>query len=66
MEESVSEDEINPRVYSDTPNSVSLLDEPEVPAKAGSSFSLVGASPSDLQGLEAQTTAAAHSSASNI
>ena len=64
--ESVSEDEIDPEVYCDTPSSVPLLGELEVPAKVGSSLLLVGASPSDLYGLEAHTTVADRSSASNI
>ena len=65
-EEFISEDEIDPGVYSDTPNSVPLPSEPEVPTEAGSSLSLAGASPSDSHGLEARTTMAARSSASNI
>ena len=65
-EESVSEDEANPKVFSDTPNSVPLPDEAEVLAEAGSPPSLAGPSPSDLHGLEARTTEAARSSTSNI
>ena len=47
-EESVSEGEANPGVFSDTPSSVPLPGEAEIPAEAGSSPSLTGASPSDL------------------
>ena len=66
VEESVSEDETDPGVYSDTPSSVPLLGIPEVPADAGSSLSPVGASPSDLHGLEASKTVVDRSSTSNI
>ena len=65
-EESVSEDEAGPGVFSDTPNSVPLPGEVEVPAEAGSPLSLVRASPSDLHGLEAHTIEVARSSTSNI
>ena len=65
-EESIYEDETNHGVHSDTPSSVPLLGEPEVLAEASSSLSLTVASPSDLHGLEARTTMAARSSASNI
>ena len=65
-EESVSEDEADPGVLSDTSRSVPLPGEVEVPAGVGSSLLLAGASPSDLHGLEAHTTEAAHSSPSNI
>ena len=64
--ESVSEDEIDPEVYSNTPNSILLPDEPKVPSEAGSSLFPTGASPSNLHVLEARTTVAAYSSASNI
>ena len=47
-------------------SSVPLPSEAEIPAEAGSSPSLVGASPSESHGLEAHTTEAAHSSTSNI
>ena len=65
-EEFVSKDEADPGVYSDTPNSVPLPSEPEVPVEAGSPLSPIGASPSDLHGLEACTTEAARSYTSNI
>ena len=66
VEESFSEDEADPGVYSDTPNSVPLPSEPEVPVEVGSPLSPIGASPSDLHGLEACTTEAARSYTSNI
>ena len=65
-EESVSEDEANPGVFSDTPSSVPLPGEAEVPAEAGSPLSPAGALPSDLLGLEACTIEAARSSTLNI
>ena len=65
-EESVSEDEADPGVSSNTPSSVPLLGEAEVPAEAGSPFLPVRASPSDLHGLEALTYEAARSFTSNI
>ena len=65
-EESVSEEEADPGVYSDTPSSAPLPGEPKVPTEAGSPLLSVGASPSGLYGLEAHTTKAAHSSTSNI
>ena len=64
--ESVYEDEAYPGVFSDTPSSVPFPGEVKVPAEAGSSLSLTGASPSDLHGLEARTTEAACSSTPNI
>ena len=45
MEESISEDEVDPQVYSGTPSSIPLLGEPEILAKAGSPLLLAGASP---------------------
>ena len=65
-EESVSEDEADPGVFSNTPNSVPLHGEAKNPAKACSSPSLIGASPSDSHGLEARTTEAARCSTPNI
>ena len=65
-EESVYEDEANPGVFSDTPSSVPLPGEAEIPIKAGSSPSPAGASPSDSHGLKARTTEAARSSTLNI
>ena len=65
-EESVSEDEADPGVFSDTPNYVPLPGEAEVPAEAGSPLSPAGALPSDLLDLEARTIKAACSSTSNI
>ena len=66
VEESVSKDETDPRVLSDTPSSVPFLSEGEVPTEAGFPLSLIGASPSDLHGLEARTSEAAYSSTFNI
>ena len=63
---SVFEDKSDPRVFSDTPSSVPLPGEAEVPAEASSPPSLAGALPSDLHDLEARTTKAARSSTSNI
>ena len=65
-EESVSKDEVDHGVFSDTPSYVLLPSEAEVPAEAGSPLSPTGALPSDLHGLEAYTTKAARSSTSNI
>ena len=65
-EESVSEDEADPGVSSDTSSSVPLPGEIEVPSEAGSPLPPAGASPFDLHGLEARTTKAARSSPSNI
>ena len=65
-EESVSEDEADPGVSSDTPISVPLPGEVEVPPRVGSPLPPAGASPFDLHGLEDRTTEAAHSSLSNI
>ena len=65
-EESISEDEEDPEVFSDTPRSVPLLGEAKIPTEAGSSPSPAGASPSDSHGLEARTTKAARSSTPNI
>ena len=65
-EESVSEDEADPGVSSDTSSSAPLPGEVEVPAGAGSPLPPAGASPFNLHGLEARTTEAARSSPSNI
>ena len=65
-EESVSEDEADPRVSFDTPSFVTLPGEVEVPDGAGSPLSPVGASPSGLHGSKARTTKVARSSPSNI
>ena len=65
-EESISEDEADPEVFSDTPNSVPLPGEVEIPAEASSSPSLAEASPSDSQSLEARTTKVACRSTPNI
>ena len=64
--ESISKDEADLGVFSDTPSSVPLPSEAEVPAKAGSLLSPTGASPSDLHGSKARTTEGAHNSTSNI
>ena len=66
VEESVSEDEADPEVFSDTPSSVLLLGEAEIPAKASYAPSPAGALPSDSHDLEARTTEAARSSTPNI
>ena len=66
MEESVSNDEVDPEVFSNTPSSVPLPDEAKIPVEAGFSPSPAGALPSDMQGLEARTTEAARSSTPNI
>ena len=65
-EGSVSEHEADPGVFSDTPSSVPLPGEVEIPVEAGSSPSPAGASPSDSHDLEARTTEAARSSTPNI
>ena len=61
VEESDSDDEANPVVFSDAPNSVPLSGEPEIEAhvEASSPTSDVGTSPSDLHGLEVRVTEAA-------
>ena len=51
---------------SDTPSSILLPGEAEASTEAGSPLLFVGASPSDLHGLEARTTEAARSSPLNI
>ena len=66
MEESISKDEADPKVFSDTPSSVPLPGETEAPAEAGSSPSPAKALPSDLHGSDARTTGADRSSPSNI
>ena len=66
VEESVSEDEVDPGVFSDTPNSAPLPGEAEVPAEVGSLLSPDGASPSDLHGSKARTVEAARNPTSNI
>ena len=65
-EESVSEDEVDPEVFFDTPNSVPLPGEAEVSVEVGSPLLPAGASPFDLRSSEARTTGAARSSTSNI
>ena len=57
-EESVSEDEADPEVFSDAPTSVPLPSEAEIPTEAGSSPLFVGALPSDTHDLEVRTTEA--------
>ena len=66
MEEFVYEDKAYPEVLSNTPSSVPLPSEAEVPAETSSPLSPVEASPSVLHGLEARTSEAARSSTSNI
>ena len=65
-EESVSKDEADPGVFSDTPSSAHLPVEAEVPAEAGSLLSPVGASSSNLHGSVVRTTETACNSTSNI
>ena len=66
VKESVSEDEADPEVFSDTPSSVPLPSEAKIPFEVGSSPSPAGASPSDTHGLEVRTTEAACSSTPKI
>ena len=66
VEESVFEDEADPKVFSDTPSSSPLPSEVKVPTEAGSLLSSVGASSSSLHGSEARTTKTARNSTSNI
>ena len=65
-EESVSKEEVDPKVFSNTPSSVPLPGEAEIPVEAGSAPSPAGASPSNSHGLEARTTKAARSSTPDI
>ena len=65
-EESVSEDEVDPEVFSDTPSSVPPPSEAEILAEAGSSPSPIGALPYDTHDLEALTTEASYSFTPNI
>ena len=60
-EESDSDYEADPVVFSDAPNSVPLLGEPkiEAPVEADSPTSVAGTSPSDLHCLEVRVTEAA-------
>ena len=57
-EESISEDEADPGVFSGTPNFVPLPLEAEVPVEASYPLSHIGASLSDFHDLEARTTEA--------
>ena len=68
VEESDSDDEVNPMVFSDVPYSVPFPGEPEIeaPTEACSPTLVVGTSPSDLHGLEVRVTEAAQSPASDI
>ena len=66
VEESLSKDEADPGVFFDTPSTVPLPGEVEVPAGVGSPLPPAGALPSDLHDLEARTIEAARSSSSNI
>ena len=67
-EESDSDDEANPVVFSDAPSSVPLPSEPEIkaPTEACSPTSVAGISPSNSHGLEVWVIGAAQSPASNI
>ena len=64
-EESYSDDEADPVVFSNAPSSVPLPGEPkiEASAKADSPTSVAGTSPSNLHGLEVWVTEAAQSPA---
>ena len=55
-------------MFSDAPNSVPLLGEPEIeaPAEADSPTSVVGTSPSNSPGLEVRVTEVAQCPASDI
>ena len=68
VEESDSDDEADPVVSSDAPNSAPLCGEPEIeaPAKADSPTSVAGTSPLDLHGLEVRVTKVTQSFASDI
>ena len=65
-EESVSEDEAEPGMFFNAPNSVPIPGELEISIEVGSPPSLVGASPSDSHDLESRTTEAAHSPTSDV
>ena len=65
-EESISKDEADPEVFSDTSSSVPLPSEAEIPAVAGSSPSPARALPSDTHDLEVRTIEAARGSTPNI
>ena len=65
-EESVFEDEADPEVFSNTPNSAPLPGEADIPVEACSSPSPTRASPSDSHSLEAYTIEATRSSTPNI
>ena len=65
-EESVSKDEVDPKVFSDTPSPAPLPGEAKVPAEAGSLLPSVRASSSNLHGLEACTVEVTYNPTSNI
>ena len=65
-EESDSDDEADPVVFSDVPYYVPFPSEPKIKAEACSPTSVVGTSPSDLHGLEVRVTEAAQSPTSDI
>ena len=67
-EESDSDDEADPVVFSDAPSYVPLPGEPEIEAlaEAGSPTSVAGTLPFDLHGLEVWVIEAAQSPASDI
>ena len=68
VEESDSNDEVDPVVFSDAPSSVPLPGKPEIEAsvEVGSPTSVAGTSPSNLHGLEVRVSEAAQSLASDI
>ena len=68
VEESDYEDEADPVVFLDAPNSVPLPGEPEIEAsaEADSPTSVARTSPFDLHGLEVRVTEAAQSPALDI
>ena len=67
-EESNSNDEVDPMVFSDAPSFVPLPGEPEIedPAEAGSPTSIAGTSLPDLHGFEVRITEATQIPASNV
>ena len=67
-EESNSDDEADPVVFLDAPNSVLFPGEPEIeaPTEASSPTSVAGTSPSNLHGSEVRVTEAAHNPALDI
>ena len=67
-EEFDSNDEADPVVFPDAPSFVPFPSEPkiEAPVEASSPTSVIGTSPSDLNGLDVRVTKATQSPASDI